>query len=336
MIGVGVIGLGFMGRAHLARYAAMQVAAPVAVADREAERLSPDFRSGGNIDLGAGALDWNKLHVMASAEELVQDPRVDVVDICLPTYLHNRYAVMALEHGKHVICEKPMALTVAEADQMLAAACAAKRRLFIAQVVRFWPEFSFLRNLVETRELGRLSFLTLSRQSAPGAWSWDNWSADIQRSGGVLDVWIHDVDFINYLLGLPAKVYAQTSANQAVILAQYDYADGTRVSVHSSRVLSPAIGFEARFEAMFEGGMVRYVSSHKPTLAVYRGSRKIPEYPQVAGDAYGDELQAFIECVRDDKDGGVLVDPFSARESLRLALAGLESAATGALVQIRE
>ena len=333
MIRVGVIGLGFMGRAHLARYAKMQDATPVAVADQEAERRKPDFRPGGNLDLGTGTLDWAKLHVMASAEDLMQDPQVDVVDICLPTFLHSGYAIMALEHGKHVICEKPMALTMAEADQMLNAARVAKRRLFVAQVVRFWPEFTFLRNLVESGELGRLSFLSLSRQSAPGAWSWDNWSADIKRSGGVLDVWIHDVDFVNYLLGLPARVYAQTSANRAIILAQYDYADGTRVSVHASRALSPAIGFEARFEAVFDEGMVRYASNQKPTLAVYRGSNKTPEYPQVAGDAYLYELQAFIECVREDKDSDVLVDAFSARESLRLAMAGIESAANSVPVQ---
>lgn len=334
MIRVGVIGLGFMGRAHLARYAKMQNATPVAVADQEAQRLKADFRPGGNIDLGTGTLDWEKIRAITSAEDLIQDPEIDVVDICLPTFLHSRYAVMALENGKHVICEKPMALTVSDADQMLNAARVAKRRLFVAQVVRFWPEFTFLRTLVESGELGRLSFLSLSRQSAPASWSWDNWSADIKRSGGVLDVWIHDVDFANFLLGLPKRVYAQSSANRAIVLAQYDYADGTRVAVHGSRALSPAIGFEARFEAVFEGGMVRYASSQKPTLAVYRGSEKTPAYPEVTGDAYFDELQSFIECVREGKDGGRLVDSFSARESLRLAEMAMTSASTGAAMAI--
>lgn len=334
MIRVGMLGLGFMGRAHLARYVKMQNATPVAVADQEAERLKSDFRPGGNIDLGTGTLDWEKVRALISAEELIRNSEIDVVDICLPTYLHSRYAIMALENGKHVICEKPMALTVAEADQMLDAARVAKRRLFVAQVVRFWPEFTFLRNLVASKELGRLSFLSLSRQSAPAAWSWDNWSADIKRSGGVLDVWIHDVDFTNFLLGLPARVYAQTAANRAIVLAQYDYADGTRVAVHSSRALAPAIGFEARFEAVFEGGMVRYLSSQKPTLAVYRGSSKTPEHPQVEGDAYLDELQAFINCVQEGKAGGKIVDSFSARESMRLAEASMSSASTGAPVNI--
>ena len=245
MIGVGVIGLGFMGRAHLARYASLEHAAPVAVADEEVDRRRPDFRPGGNLELGTGTLDWEKIRVTASAEDLIRDPQVDVVDICLPTFLHSRYAVMALEHGKHVICEKPMALTVYEADRMLDAARVAKRRLFVAQVVRFWPEFMCLQHLVESGELGQLSFLSFSRASAPAAWSWNNWSADVSRSGGVLDVWIHDVDYCNFLLGAPKQIYAQSAANSGIIFAQLDYADGRRVSVHGSRVLSPAIGFEA-------------------------------------------------------------------------------------------
>ena len=334
MIGVGVVGLGFMGRGHIVRYARMQNATLVAVADQEAERRKPDFRPGGNLDLGIRALDWEKIHVAESAEELIRDPHVDIVDICLPTYLHCRYAIMALEQGKHVICEKPMALSVAEADQMLAAARAAQRQLFVAQVVRFWPEFTYLRQLVEGGELGRLNFLSLSRQSAPAAWSWDNWSADINRSGGVLDVWIHDVDYATFLLGLPTQVYAQSAANRRIILAQYDYADGRRVAVHASRALSPAIGFEARFEAVFDDGMVRYVSSERPTLAVYRGASKTPEYPTIAGDAYFDELHCFVECVREGKDGGKLTDSVSARDSMRLAEAGFSSAATGAPVKL--
>ncbi len=336
MIGIGVVGLGFMGRAHLVRYPEIQNATLVAIADQEAERRKPDFQPGGNLDLGIRALDWEKMHVTESAEDLIRDPQVDIVDICLPTYLHNRYATIALEQGKHVICEKPMALSVAEADQMLAAARAAKRRLFVAQVVRFWPEFTYLRKLVERGELGRLNFLSLSRQSAPAAWSWDNWSADVKRSGGVLDVWIHDVDFVNFLLGLPTQVFAQSAANRRIIFAQYDYADGPRVAVHASRAFSPALGFEARFEAVFDDGMVRYVSSQKPTLAVYRGAGKTPEYPTVAGDAYLDELQCFVDCVHEDKDGGKIADSISARDSLRLAEAGFASAVNGAPVKLAE
>jgi predicted dehydrogenase len=334
MIGIGVVGLGFMGRAHLVRYPKIQNVALVAVADQEAERRKPDFQPGGNLDLGIRALDWERMHVTASAEDLIRDPQVHIVDICLPTYLHHRYAIMALEQGKHVICEKPLALSVAEADQILAAARAAKRRLFVAQVVRFWPEFTYLQQLVESGELGRLNYLALSRQSAPAAWSWDNWSADVNRSGGVLDVWIHDVDYANFLLGLPTQVFAQSAANRRIILAQFDYATGQRIAVHASRAFSPALGFEARFEAVFEGGMARYLSSQKPTLAIYRGSSKTPEYPTVVGDAYLDELQCFVDCVREDKDGGKLADSISARDSLRLAEAGFASALNGALVKL--
>ncbi len=334
MIRVGVIGLGFMGRAHLACYARMPGAIPVAIADSDGERRRPDFNPGGNLALSSGTLDWTKLRILASSEELIQDPDVDVVDICLPTFLHARYAVMALEHGKHVICEKPMALTVTEADQMLAAARAADRRLYIAQVVRFWPEFTILRQLVASGELGRFKFLFLSRQSAPSTWQWKSWSADVSQSGGVIDVAIHDIDYAQFLLGLPQKVYAQCVGERTILHAQYEYEQGTKVVVHSNKALAPGIGFEARFEAVFEGGMVRYLSSQKPTLAVYRGADKTPEHPRVEGDAYYEELCAFLDCIRTGSDGGALVDPVSARESLRLAEASFTSAEIGIPVNI--
>ena len=99
------------------------------------------------------------------------------------------------------------------------------------------------------------------------------------------------------------------------------------VYFHRQSVLKP------RFEAIFENGMVRYASSQKPTLAIYRGDSTTPEHPAVAGDAYLDELSFFIQCVREGKDGGRLADPSSARDSLRLAEAGFTSARTGELVK---
>ncbi len=333
MIRVGVIGLGFMGRAHITRYAKMQDAAVVMVSDREAERLRPDYKAGGNLDLGAGALDWSAIRVTTSAEELIRDPEVDVVDICLPTFLHKQYAMLALQQGKHVICEKPLALNPEDADEMVAAARAAHRRIFSAQVVRFWPEYMYLQKLIATGELGILLFLSLSRQSAPSTWSWNNWSADASRSGGVLDVWIHDVDWANFCLGMPRRVFAQAVGRQ-IVLATYDYDGGPKVAIYGSRALAPGIGFEARYEAVFEGGMVRYLSSDKPTLSVYRGANKTPEHPELAGDAYFSELECFVDCIRHNQDGGKLVDPASARDSIRLSEAAFKSAATGVPVRI--
>ena len=141
-------------------------------------------------------------HGASTSATLDGVPEVDVVDICLPTDLHADFAVRALQMGKHVVCEKPMAISLAEADRMIEAARKSGRRLMIAHCIRFWPEYVELRRLVESGELGHLLSLSLTRYSPFPSWGSDNWLADERRAGGAaLDLHIHDTDFAAYLMG---------------------------------------------------------------------------------------------------------------------------------------
>jgi predicted dehydrogenase len=181
----GICGLGFMGRTYFRYLRENPRAQVVAVCDK-----NPDVRSGcwqatGNLDPSAPErVDLHDMARYARPEELIADPRVEVVAITLPTPLHAASTVKALEAGKHVICEKPMAPTLEECDRMIAAARACGRTLMVAQCIRFWPQYEAIKALVEEGRIGPVRFAKLARLSCPPTYSDGNWLLDGAASGG--------------------------------------------------------------------------------------------------------------------------------------------------------
>ena len=143
MLRFGVIGLGFMGRTHLATLALHPQAQVVAVHDVLPERLAgPLAPGGGNIAVGGRSWDESVVRRCASLDELLGDEAIDAVVVATPSDLHAELSCRALSAGKHVLCEKPMALTLEDCDRMLAAARAAGRVLMIGHCIRFWGEYA--------------------------------------------------------------------------------------------------------------------------------------------------------------------------------------------------
>src|SRR5690349_11097635 len=197
MVKVAIVGCGFMGRMHANVYSLLNNAQLVALVDRKAEK-----RETYSKDFGVPA--YETLH-----ELFEKHPDLDVVDVCLPTYEHKDAVMAAASAKKHVFCEKPMALTVGDADAMIHACSQAPVRLMIGHCIRFWPEYVLLKKLVEDKSLGELRSINLTRFGEFPSWSTDNWLADESKSGGgVLDMHIHDTDFIHYLLGNPLSVHS--------------------------------------------------------------------------------------------------------------------------------
>ncbi|MFW6065817.1 MAG: Gfo/Idh/MocA family protein, partial [Planctomycetota bacterium] len=179
---VGVVGLGMMGRTHLTAYRDIPQADVVALCDsdpdrREGERsAAPGARATGNY------------------RELLEDSGIDAVDLCVPTHLHATLTVEALEAGKHVFCEKPMALRTDQARAMLAAAETAGRTLMVGHVLRFWPEYVAIKQIIDDGRFGRVRSAALRRISGPPGWD-AGWYADASLSGSAaMDLHIHDVD----------------------------------------------------------------------------------------------------------------------------------------------
>lgn len=207
-VGVGIVGIGFMGSAHFHAFESVEGAEVRAIATRDRSKWSGDWRGiSGNYGAAGGHADLAEVATYGSLEELLEDPGVDLVDICLPTVAHRAAAIRALESGRDVLVEKPIALTESDATDMLAAAQASGRRLFVAHVLHFMVPYRALSSVLAEPDLQILG-LTMSRQvSTP--WNQPHWRGKLEASGGpVFDLLVHDVDLLRATLGVPQRVTA--------------------------------------------------------------------------------------------------------------------------------
>ncbi|MFP6631840.1 MAG: Gfo/Idh/MocA family oxidoreductase, partial [Planctomycetota bacterium] len=207
-VGIGLVGLGFMGLTHLRAAQDARGGKVVAIATSDPNKARGDFSSvGGNFGDAGGREDMTGISVHPTLDTLLEDDRVDLVDLCLPSYLHAPAAIRCLQAGKAVLVEKPIALDPKDAHKMLLAAKKARRPLMVAQVLRFMPEFSLLSDAVKSKRWGKLLSLHMKRIIAMPEWSDSSWLADPAKSGGmVIDLHIHDTDFIVHLFGKPNAV----------------------------------------------------------------------------------------------------------------------------------
>ncbi|MFW6163449.1 MAG: Gfo/Idh/MocA family protein [Planctomycetota bacterium] len=343
MVKVGILGVGFMGTAHFRAYTGYRKAKVVALCDLNPKRLKGDWSDiAGNIEgAGASGADIRKLHLHADPADLFADPDVEVVDITLPTFLHAEYAVAALEAGKHVVCEKPMAVSLRECDKMIAAADRADRRLFIAHCIRFWPEFVALKEIIDGGTYGKVLAASFWRKSSTPAWSWDNWLMDEARSGGaVVDLHIHDTDYINSVFGVPKSVRSVgvvgAVSNSAVdsLVTEYLYDNGPQISAEGTWALAPTFGFTHGFCVTLEGATVEHDAKSETRLTVHTadGKTRTPRVGQ--RDGYEAELRHFVDCVAAGKDSEV-VTAQAARDALKVTLAEARAVKTGRTVPIR-
>ena len=192
MTRVGIVGIGFMGMVHYLSYKKLAGAEVVALCEQEEKRLAGDWTDiRGNFGPQGEQMDLSGIATSTSVEDLIANPDVDLVDITLPPALHADFAVKALEAGKHVFCEKPMALNVTDCDRMLAAAEASGRQLLIGHVLPFFPEYAWALRAIESGQHGRLLGGSFARVISNPTWLNNFWVAD-QVGGPMLDLHVHD------------------------------------------------------------------------------------------------------------------------------------------------
>ena len=342
MVKIGVLGLGFMGQMHFNTLRACRGAKVVAICDTDPKKLAGDWGVAGNIDdTRSEPVDLSGIVTYSDPGKLFADPDVDVVDITLPTFLHARNAIAALKAGKHVICEKPMALTVADCDKMIAGAKEAKRQLFVAHCIRFWPEWVVLKKLIDSKKYGKVLSATFWRKSATPKWSWSGWLMADERSGGaVVDLHIHDTDFINYAFGVPQSVSSTgvvggvTKSAVDHLVSQYRYAKGPQVTAEGGWAMAPGFGFTHGFCVVFEKATVELDAKSGPPLTMHpvKGTSRTLAVPK--GDGYSRELRHFVDCIASGTASPV-VTAEGARDALKVCLAESKSVRTGKSVTIR-
>ena len=287
----------------------------------------------------------------ASGEEMIDAKIADVIFVCAPTYLHGPLSVRALEAGHHVFSEKPMGLNTDVCDTMIAAAAASGKLLTLGQVLRFWPEYVFLKEAIDSGKYGKLQTLSMTRTGGVSI-GFESWFLDEERGGmQIFDRHIHDTDLVLWLLGRPKAVRAfgfekcaRTDGGIVHSFTEYMY-DGMAISAEGNANMPAGYPFTMSYTAVFENACVEYSNRHDPSLALYTGGEpEHPDLPSPLGDLKGGlnissssgyflEQVYFFECIRTGRQPEI-VTPESARETIEVVRAEVASVRSGKAIEL--
>jgi predicted dehydrogenase len=293
-IGVGVIGLGFMGRTHARAYQSAATSGLPCELRAVCDRADPTSQPAtGNLATGADALDLSGVRAYREPEQLLADPSIDLVSICTYTDTHADLAIRALAAGKHVLVEKPVAVRAADVRGLAAAAAASDRLCMPAMCMRFWNGWDWLRDTIHARTYGAVKSAQFQRLGAGPSWG-ATFYRDFSRSGGALwDLHIHDSDFIHWCFGPPDSVTTAGSLHHLTTL--YHYRRGpSHVTAEGAWDLQPSAGFRMRYLITFERATIEFDLSRGVALSTDRGSEPVP-FDQTT--AYEREIRYFIDAV---------------------------------------
>src|SRR5262249_23364813 len=248
MLRVGILGAGFMGSTHARAFHSLpdvEVAGIYAHSDRRAQPLAEELGT-----------TWTN-----ERDRLVLDEAIDAIDVCLPTPEHRPATEAAIAAGKHVLLEKPIALTIGDADALVQLGESTERVFMIAHVLRFWPEYVELQRLAAGGQYGNaLSGLAYRRQPFP---AWSTLFAQSQLTGGaVIDMMIHDYDALNWVFGTPRSVTATgiknvRSAGWDQVQVLIDYEDASAL-VDGGMMMPESYPFSSTLQVLCETGAVEY------------------------------------------------------------------------------
>ena len=344
MVNVGLVGIGFMGMIHYLAYQKVRGAKVAAIATRDEKKLAGDWRGiQGNFGPPGTVMDLGKIARYPQWEALLADPKIDLVDICLPPALHLPVTLAALKAGKHVICEKPIALETADAAKMVKAAERAGKLLMIGQVLPFFPEYAYAQQLVASGKYGKLLGGHFKRIISDPLWLKDFYDPR-QVGGPVVDLHIHDAHFIRLLCGMPQAVFSTGRWRGDVVEfidSQFLY-EGDRLAVSAT---SGVIGQQGRsfthgYEIYLERATLTYdfsVVGGEPTASVPltvltpNGKAERPKLREV--DAFAAELTEAIKAVSSGEPSPLLAGEL-ALDALKLCHKQTQSVRTKKPVKV--
>ncbi len=334
MMRIGIVGIGFMGMIHYLAARHVKGARVAAICSRDARKLAGDWRGiRGNFGPAGQKMDLAKVKKYDRLDALLEDPDIDLVDICNPTDLHAPTAIEALKAGKHVLVEKAIALEPRHADAMLKAAGHAGKRLMVAHVLPFFPEFAYAAEMVRRGTFGKLKGAHFTRVISRPDWS--TAIVDAAKTGGpAVDLHIHDTHFIGLIAGVPEHVFSSGVEEKGAIqylTTQYLYGPGgPAISCSSGALAQKGRPFVHGYEIYLERATLIFNSAQGPvTLVTCDGKVKQPKL-KGGGDpitAFTAELQTAVHAVRTDREPDLLSGKL-ARDALVLCHKECHSART--------
>ena len=299
----------------------------------------------------AGFFDSNRGKAQKFSEELglkaydnfksiLNDQTIDIIDICVPTFLHREFVEKALKANKHVLCEKPIALNLIDAEAIITAADKAKTKFMIGHTHRFYIENQIVQQAAISGKLGKILSCSAYRMGLKPDWSDNNWIIDSSRSGGAAtDFILHDIDLCNWIGGKPETVMAQgiKSSN-----GSWDYMDisihydsGIKGFVEGGWMFKGKWPFTQEHRIMGEAGTAQWVSRMGKNIEgrsiadsvigifVEDHEADFPKWEK--RDPFEIEIEYFINCIKQDKSVDIIT-PFDAYQALQVSLAAKKSA----------
>jgi len=336
-IGVGVAGLGFMGRTHIEAYGAANAAGfankLVAVCSQKPEELDGKSRGGGNLATGASDRVFDPAVVRGYPEldQLIADKEVELVSICTHTATHVDFALRALAAGKHVLVEKPVALTANEVEPLARAAREARTLCMPGHCLRFWPGWRWLADRVREGTFGAPRSFVARRLAGRPDWSPEFYGNPNATGGALLDLHIHDADFIRFCFGAPRAVLASGSLDH--VTALYRFAKGpAHVAAEGGWDHSGGFAFRMGYLAVFEQATVEFDSMRERPLILHRDG-KVEPLPLEPGGGHDGEIRHLLGAIAEGRND-LLVTIDDALATARLLDAERESLARGTAISL--
>lgn len=320
MIEVGIVGLGFMGMIHYLAYRNIPGVRVAAICETKQSRLDGDWTDiKGNFGPPGEQMDLSGVETFTNLDDMLASTKLDLVDVTLPPALHADATIKSFAARKHVFCEKPMSLTLAECQRMTAAAAAADRRLYVGHVLPFFPEYRWAYEVVTSGRYGALRGGAFRRVISNPAWVKNFWSAE-HVGGPLFDLHVHDAHFIRLLFGMPDEVVSRGRMRQGLpefwhsffSYRDYDYLVQATCGTTDQQGRAFNHGFEIHLERatlLFEFAVLNGEGSYLCSPTILDESGKAERVDVGDGgplDAFAAELRNVIESVRKNQESEIL------------------------------
>lgn len=305
MVNVGIVGLGFMAATHIKAYRDIPEARLAAICNPSGRHLDGDLSEvSGNVGSKEPIkLDMRQIQAHRNFAEMLANPEIQLVDICAPTAAHPQLAIAALQAGKHVLCEKPLARTAALARSIVEAVEKAKSYFMPAMCLRFWPEWVWLKQAMDEQRYGKVLAARFRRVAEPPGWGHTHFHDGGKSGGALLDLHVHDVDFVQFCFGRPKGVYASgySKFSGAIdhVVAQYKVAAGATVYAEGSWAMTPGFGFNMSYTVNFENATADYdLARGVDALKLFEKGQTPQTIKPNAPNAYVGELSHMLQAIQ--------------------------------------
>lgn len=331
MINIGIIGAGFIAKIHAKAIKGISDARIIGFADIENEKA-------------AVLAEETKSKAYLSIEELINDKEINTIAVCVPSFCHADIVKKIAAAKKNIFCEKPIALSLEDADAMIKAVKKYRVKAMVGHVVRFWPEYTKIKKMVETEYVGKPLQVFCQRLLRIPSRSKDYLSEE-RCGGAAIDLQIHDLDYLIYLFGQPKKILSSGIYDKSLggwihmnTNVLFDGVYGVIDDGWSLKGMFPFSMFirvictEGTIEWSFKAGANLSDKEKIMPLKVYKSDESIEEFRIYNKDAYKLQWEYFLNCIKNKRDvnNATFED---GREALKVALKTIESAENTTVVR---